>query len=63
MPELFQVTNLSASHAAAVMEMLERDGFEYDTDFTTVYGAGWRIVGIRAMTPQGARALALMMAR
>lgn len=34
--------------------LLEEHGFEYDVDFTTIYGARWAIVGLRITNARAA---------
>jgi hypothetical protein len=44
------ITELSEEDVVLISVMLDDNGFQYDEDYTTLYGAGWTITGVRIMS-------------
>ena len=49
-----RVTEVTEDEVHGVSEMLEKEGFTYDVDFTTLYGEQGAVVGLQFMTPAAA---------
>ena len=46
---IIEITDVTEQQIEAITARLERDGYSYDEDFTTLYGAQWKLVGVRFM--------------
>jgi precorrin-4 methylase len=46
---IIEITDVTEQQVDRITARLENDGFRYDEDFTTLYGAQWKIVGVRFM--------------
>ena len=44
------LTGITETEVSVFTAELEADGFTYDEDYTTLYGAEWAITGIRFMS-------------
>lgn len=49
------ITELSEEDVVLISVMLDDNGFRYDEDYTTLYGPGWTITGVRIMSVQRMR--------
>lgn len=47
---MFEVTGLSEAQIEALSIMMDALGYQYDEDYTCLYGAGWGPVGIRTLS-------------
>jgi hypothetical protein len=52
MPQHRAEYHLEEDDVIRVSQELEDAGFEYDVDFTTLYGEGWKILGIISHNPK-----------
>ena len=41
-----QITGITEDEVVSASALLDESGFQYDEDYTTLYGAGWAVVGI-----------------
>ncbi|MEX2179333.1 MAG: hypothetical protein WD801_11515 [Gemmatimonadaceae bacterium] len=41
-----EIKGLTEKQVEVLTEQLEAGGFDYDVDYTTLYGEGWAIVGL-----------------
>ena len=46
------ITELSEEDVVLISVMLDDNGFQYDEDYTTLYGPGWTVTGVRIMSVQ-----------
>ena len=58
-----EIKDLSEEDVVLISVMLDDAGFEYDTDYTTLYGAGWAVTGVRIMNPRANALVAEAFAR
>jgi hypothetical protein len=47
-----EIKDLSEEDVVLISVMLDDNGFTYDEDYTTIYGPGWTITGLRIMSVQ-----------
>lgn len=45
-----RITTLTEREVTQLAKALEAEGFEYDEDYTTLYGSGWSITGVELYT-------------
>jgi hypothetical protein len=57
------IKDLSEQDVVLLSVMLDDNGFKYDKDYTTLYGAGWTVTGIRIMSVQANALVAQAFAR
>jgi hypothetical protein len=57
------IKDLSEEDVVLLSVMLDDAGFQYDTDYTTLYGAGWAVTGLRIMSVQANALVAEAFAR
>ena len=48
--DYFFVVGCPRSGTTLLSVMLDDNGFPYDSDYTTLYGAGWAVTGIEIMS-------------
>lgn len=46
----YDILEMNAEEVESFSNDLASAGFEYDRDFTTVYGNGWELVGVRLLS-------------
>ena len=57
------IKDLSEQDVVLISVMLDDNGFEYDTDYTTLYGPGWTVTGVRIMSVEANALVAQAFAR
>jgi hypothetical protein len=50
-----RITGVTEAEVERVTALLDVHGFEYDADYTTLYGAAWAIVGLEFTNPAAAQ--------
>lgn len=54
------ITGITEDEVVSASALLDESGFEYDEDYTTLYGPRWAIIGLQVANPNAA---ALVLAR
>jgi hypothetical protein len=57
------IKDLSEEDVVLISVMLDDNGFKYDEDYTTIYGEGWTVTGLRIMSVQANALVAQALAR